>query len=348
MDARSSEIRDPLVRYIHCFFSTGIAARGKSCEHVTKADLFYLYCLLTRRPCALHLCLVDYFVTFGSKQRRGSLYGGSFIGRIAQSVSRLTDWVDLRYPAPAPCKYLDMRSLTGMKVATNFANVGYRFINKNGQIWAWQPLVHQPLLGAEEVQMPQMAEREGEGDDVEVPDEQVGHQHPQRAYRAVRLPRSTNQLLSSILQNQEDEKCTRTSQGRQLDRLCDNIEWMMTGMTEMYKYMNLEVPPRPPPRVYPDQGSVHTQQRDPSMPSSSHQPDTSMSFIPQSGSFMSLFTQHDPYVQHSGPSFTQPDQTRPLFPVSNFSMQAPDTSSTKRPPEFTDEEIRLSDQEYED
>jgi len=91
-----------------------------------------------------------------------------------------------------------------------------------------------------------------------VPDEHVGHQHPQRAYRAVRLPWSTNQLLNSTLPNQEEEKRMWTVQGRQLDQLCDVMGLIRTGMTQMYRHMNMELPPRPPPRVYRDHGSVHT------------------------------------------------------------------------------------------
>ncbi|KAF5799122.1 hypothetical protein HanXRQr2_Chr07g0300931 [Helianthus annuus] len=42
-----------------------------------------------------------------------------------------------------------------------------------------------------------------------------------------------------------------------------NMGWLMTGIGEMYKYMGVSVPPRPPPRVYPDRGSFYTQQPDP-------------------------------------------------------------------------------------
>ncbi|MFS7965927.1 hypothetical protein Hanom_Chr09g00767911 [Helianthus anomalus] len=42
---------------------------------------------------------------------------------------------------------------------------------------------------------------------------------------------------------------------------------MMTCMGEMYKYMSISVPPRPPPQVYPDWGPFYTQQPHPSMPS---------------------------------------------------------------------------------
>ncbi|MFS7961285.1 hypothetical protein Hanom_Chr08g00713171 [Helianthus anomalus] len=60
---RRSDPRRFVTSYLHRCFSMGIASRGKSCEHVKKADLLYLYCLFTRRPCTLYLCLVDYFVT---------------------------------------------------------------------------------------------------------------------------------------------------------------------------------------------------------------------------------------------------------------------------------------------
>ncbi|KAJ0906069.1 hypothetical protein HanPSC8_Chr07g0301301 [Helianthus annuus] len=183
---------------------------------------------------------------------------------------------------------MDMRSMTGMKVAVNIPNVGYRVVGANRQAWAWQPLVHHPLLEAEEVQIPQMAEQEGGHDDVEVPPrhEQGGHQHPHRAYRAVRLPRSTNRFLDRILRNQDEQMRLLTSHGRQMDQLHDDMGWMMTGMGEMYKHMGMSVPPRPSPRVYQGQGPFYTQQPDPSM---------------------SSFTQPIPSMQASGPSYSQPD-----------------------------------------
>ncbi|MFS7907402.1 hypothetical protein Hanom_Chr01g00070941 [Helianthus anomalus] len=96
-----------------------------------------------------------------------------------------------------------------------------------------------------------------------------------------------------------------------MSRLSINREWLMTGMGEMYKYMGLTIPPRPPPRIYPNRGSFYTQQPDPSMPS---------------------FTQPILSIQVYGPSYTQPDfsmphflrsgQTMPLFHLSDLSMQA--------------------------
>ncbi|MFS8009607.1 hypothetical protein Hanom_Chr14g01286931 [Helianthus anomalus] len=124
--------------------------------------------------------------------------------------------------------------------------------------------------------MPQMTEQDGGYDDVEVPPqhEQGDHRHPQRAYRVVRLSRSTNRLLDRILRNQDEQMRLLTlhgqeitSHGFQMDQMHDDIGWLMTGMSEMYKYMGISVPPRPPSRVYPDQGPFFMQQPDPSMPS---------------------------------------------------------------------------------
>ncbi|MFS7903839.1 hypothetical protein Hanom_Chr01g00028861 [Helianthus anomalus] len=63
--------------------------------------------------------------------------------------------------------------------------------------------------------MPHMAEQDGGHDDVEVPPqhEQGDHQHPQRAYRAVRLPWSTNRLLDRILRNQDEQMRLLTLHG---------------------------------------------------------------------------------------------------------------------------------------
>ncbi|XP_035838170.1 uncharacterized protein LOC118485808 [Helianthus annuus] len=50
---RSTLIEDPLFRYLHKMISTSITARNKSREWCTSGDLFFLYCLLYKRPCAL-------------------------------------------------------------------------------------------------------------------------------------------------------------------------------------------------------------------------------------------------------------------------------------------------------
>ncbi|KAJ0454265.1 hypothetical protein HanIR_Chr15g0738131 [Helianthus annuus] len=50
----------------------------------TKVDLFFLYCLYTGTPCALHRCLAEYFASYGKRQRRSRLIGGAFTTRIAQ------------------------------------------------------------------------------------------------------------------------------------------------------------------------------------------------------------------------------------------------------------------------
>ncbi|MFS7972893.1 hypothetical protein Hanom_Chr09g00850191 [Helianthus anomalus] len=58
-----------------------------------------------------------------------------------------------------------------------------------------------------------------------------------------------------------------TSHGHQMDRLHDDMGWMMTGMGEMYKHMGMSVPPRPSPRVYQGRGPFYTQQPNPSLSS---------------------------------------------------------------------------------
>ena len=58
---RAREIRDPLHRYLHRCITYSIAARAKSNEWVTKTDLFYLYCLITGTPCALHRCVAELY-----------------------------------------------------------------------------------------------------------------------------------------------------------------------------------------------------------------------------------------------------------------------------------------------
>ncbi|KAL8257212.1 hypothetical protein R6Q59_029253 [Mikania micrantha] len=74
--ARVTRIRDPLIRYLHRCIASSITGRDMSQEWCPSHDLFYLYCLLSGRPCHLARCLAEYFSTYYHRQERGKIYGG--------------------------------------------------------------------------------------------------------------------------------------------------------------------------------------------------------------------------------------------------------------------------------
>ncbi|KAL8218754.1 hypothetical protein R6Q57_022127 [Mikania cordata] len=61
--ARVTRIRDPLIRYLHRCIALFVTGHGMSQEWCTSQDLFFLYCLLSGRPCNLARCLAEYFST---------------------------------------------------------------------------------------------------------------------------------------------------------------------------------------------------------------------------------------------------------------------------------------------
>ncbi|MFS7925983.1 hypothetical protein Hanom_Chr04g00291561 [Helianthus anomalus] len=52
-----------MCRYLHRLISSSITARNKNWEWCTSGDLFFLYCLLYKRPCALAHGLAQYFAS---------------------------------------------------------------------------------------------------------------------------------------------------------------------------------------------------------------------------------------------------------------------------------------------
>ncbi|KAL8232576.1 hypothetical protein R6Q57_002354 [Mikania cordata] len=69
--ARVTGIRDPLIRYLHRCIASSVTGRGMSQEGCASHDLFFLYCLLSGRPCNLARCLAEYFSTYYHRQERG-------------------------------------------------------------------------------------------------------------------------------------------------------------------------------------------------------------------------------------------------------------------------------------
>ncbi|KAL8231976.1 hypothetical protein R6Q57_001754 [Mikania cordata] len=74
--ARVTHIRDSLIRYLYRCIASSVTGRGMSQEWCTSQD-FFLYCLLSGRPCNLARCLSEYFSTYYHRQERGLIYGGS-------------------------------------------------------------------------------------------------------------------------------------------------------------------------------------------------------------------------------------------------------------------------------
>ncbi|KAL8218159.1 hypothetical protein R6Q57_021532 [Mikania cordata] len=74
--ARVTRIRDPLIRYLHRVIASSITGRGMSQEWCTSQDIFYLYCILSGRPCNVARCLAEYFSTYYHHQERGLIFGG--------------------------------------------------------------------------------------------------------------------------------------------------------------------------------------------------------------------------------------------------------------------------------
>ncbi|KAL8225292.1 hypothetical protein R6Q57_017849 [Mikania cordata] len=66
-----TRIRYPLIRYLHRCSASSVTGRGMSQEWCTSQDLFFLYCLLSGRPCNLAWCLAEYFSTYYHRQETG-------------------------------------------------------------------------------------------------------------------------------------------------------------------------------------------------------------------------------------------------------------------------------------
>ncbi|MFS8026115.1 hypothetical protein Hanom_Chr16g01483151 [Helianthus anomalus] len=83
---RISHVDDPLYRYL---ISTSMAAHGHSCLWCTSTDVFFFYCLLYRRSCALAYGLAQYFASSNHRKERGFLYGNAYVTVIARSLGHL-------------------------------------------------------------------------------------------------------------------------------------------------------------------------------------------------------------------------------------------------------------------
>ncbi|KAD5803259.1 hypothetical protein E3N88_14619 [Mikania micrantha] len=112
--------------------NANLKGRGMSQEWCTSQDLFFLYCLLSGRPCHLAQCLAEYFSTYYHRQERGLIFGGVYVTRIA----RFHGLIDIE-PAYMEVVYpvrLDSRTMHGMHIVQRFPHLGLRFALEKGVI----------------------------------------------------------------------------------------------------------------------------------------------------------------------------------------------------------------------
>ncbi|KAJ0865498.1 hypothetical protein HanRHA438_Chr12g0541171 [Helianthus annuus] len=136
---RVTRIHDPLFRYFHKMISTSITARNKSREWCTSGDLFFLYCLLYKRPCALAYGLAQYFASAHHRQECELLYGGAYVTRIALSLGYHPENDHDRVGPAIQPKRMGMNTILGMHVTKKFS-CGKRFKNADGEQYALKQL----------------------------------------------------------------------------------------------------------------------------------------------------------------------------------------------------------------
>ncbi|XP_035834355.1 uncharacterized protein LOC110884635 [Helianthus annuus] len=234
---RVSFVRDPLYRYLHHLLATSISARGYSREWCTTTDLFFLYCLLYRRPCALAHGLAQYFASGHHRQERGFLYGGAYVTVIARSLG-LVPHQDphLRTPAIMPTR-MGMQSLWGMRVIRRFP-IGPRFKNREGGVWTEQALpehfepVHPPADPADVVP-------------VEDPPEDLdGAAEPQPP-----PPAGAPQFPRHVIRGRAPGAALHPDVRARLDRLDDLVGWLVRAEQDRREREGLPPIPLPPVRA---------------------------------------------------------------------------------------------------
>ncbi|KAL8197712.1 hypothetical protein R6Q57_024246 [Mikania cordata] len=143
------------------------------------SGFIFLYCILSGRPCNLARCLAEYFSTYYHRQERGLIYDGVYVTRLAR-VNALIDIEPAGMQAFAPVR-LDKRTMQGMRVVQKFPGVGLRFSLQN---------------------MPQHQQQHQQPPPQQPPPQDLPHPHPERVYRAVRLPARVEVMLQQIIEGQ--------------------------------------------------------------------------------------------------------------------------------------------------
>lgn len=232
---KASAITDPLYRYLHRLIATSIAPRKESRDRVTTTDLFYLYCLLTGRPCALATCLAQFYGSAYHRQEWGLLYGGSYITSIARHLTDgAVDDDPLCGPIIEPTR-LGRSTLFGMHIVREFPGVGLRFRDNEHQIFVPQPLPEViPVLPEDQ---PIQAEPVLEANPPPQAAPQPAPPHP---------PQYPIHVVPGVLPLLQDIK-------RQMNRMEYMHQWALEEMAMVRAATGL--PPRPfvlPPHLHPD------------------------------------------------------------------------------------------------
>ena len=125
-------MRDPLYIYLHRAIATSIAPRSHSRDKVNTSDLFFLYCLLMRRTCALATSLVDFFHTAYHRQARGDLYGGAYVTVIARYLGLVPE-DDPLVSAGIPSSPIAASNARSMRILRDYPGLGPRLRAAGGR-----------------------------------------------------------------------------------------------------------------------------------------------------------------------------------------------------------------------
>jgi hypothetical protein len=211
-ESRSSDIRDPLYRYLHRLIATSITGRRSGVERCTSRDLFFLRCLLRGTPCHLARGLADYFAGYFRRQTRGGLLGGNFVTRIATSLGHVLDLADLPLPHVEKPRVALHTTASGMRIAKIGPDSRWYLVSPYHGFHPWVPvpLVDPPTWGTaamivEEVVEPAPAAVDEDGPapgadavDQGPPPPPVVPQYPPRVYTVTRLPPETQAQIDTM------------------------------------------------------------------------------------------------------------------------------------------------------
>ncbi|KAK1410094.1 hypothetical protein QVD17_36627 [Tagetes erecta] len=223
-NAKAASIIDPLHRYLGRIIASSISARGCGKDKVNMSDLFFMYCLFLRRPCALATCLAEYFESAYNRQARGQLYGGAYITVIARSFGISPDQ-DARISPSIKATKLGKTSLHSMRLMRKFP-VGLRFKDENGEIfvpvqlppWDQIPVFVEERRGVPapepNVSPPHEPEQQPEPSPERPPHDPP--QFPQHVYD--NLPEGTRVLADHFDQRLQAMQRDIARQGRRIDR----------------------------------------------------------------------------------------------------------------------------------
>ena len=223
---------------MHRCIATSIAPRTKSREWCTSQDLFFLYCLLYRRPCALARSLAQFFASAFHRQERGLIYGGTYITIIARSLGYNPEQ-DALLSDPIEPSRLDRKTLQGMRMVRKFPGVGLRFRTRTHQIFVSVPLPDvisppQPIQPAEPK-----------------PD---APPHPQGPPPPPEPPQYPQHIIRDGGGMSPADRALLQSLSRRADRMEDLMMWMVQEMSASRRAAGFEPHPLPPPRQYQDPG----------------------------------------------------------------------------------------------